>query len=100
MDAGQPGDQTARTRAILESAPNAIMTVDQNGVIESVNPAALTCFGCQAKDIINQHVEQFIPNLAMPTLLERPLAILFVLMTVYSIWRLGFRPKPKIFQEP
>ena len=33
-------------------------------------------------------------------LLERPLAILFVLMTAYSIWRLGFRPKPKIFQEP
>ena len=33
-------------------------------------------------------------------LLERPIAILFVLMTVYSVWRLGFKPKPKIFQEP
>ncbi len=33
-------------------------------------------------------------------LFERPIAILFVAMTAYSIWRLGFRPKPRIFQEP
>ncbi len=66
-------DQTARTRAILESAPNAIITVDENGRIESVNPEALTCFGCEAQDMANQHVEKFIPNLAMEPLLGRPL---------------------------
>ena len=33
-------------------------------------------------------------------LIERPIAIVFLLLTVYSVWRLGFRPKPKIFQEP
>ena len=33
-------------------------------------------------------------------LLERPIAIPFLLMTAISVWRLGFRAKPKIFQEP
>ena len=33
-------------------------------------------------------------------LLERPIAIPFLLMTAISVWRLGFCAKPKIFQEP
>lgn len=33
-------------------------------------------------------------------LLHRPITIFFVVITLYSIWRLGFRPKPKILQEP
>jgi putative tricarboxylic transport membrane protein len=32
-------------------------------------------------------------------LLTRPIAIFFLAVTAYSIWRLGFRPKPKILQE-
>ena len=33
-------------------------------------------------------------------LLHRPIAIAFVAITIYSLWRIGFRAKPKIFQEP
>ena len=33
-------------------------------------------------------------------LLDRPIAIGFLVLTAYSVWRLGFRPKPKILQEP
>ena len=33
-------------------------------------------------------------------LLERPIAILFVVLTGYSVWRLGFREKPAILREP
>jgi len=33
-------------------------------------------------------------------LLDRPIAILFMVLTAYSVWRLGFKPKPKILQEP
>lgn len=32
-------------------------------------------------------------------LLERPIAILFILLTAYSVWRLGAREKPKILQD-
>jgi len=33
-------------------------------------------------------------------LLGRPIAIFFLVLTAYSIWRLGFGHKPKILQEP
>jgi putative tricarboxylic transport membrane protein len=33
-------------------------------------------------------------------LLTRPIAILFVVMTGYSVWRLGFGTKPKFLREP
>lgn len=33
-------------------------------------------------------------------LLGQPIAIGFVLLTIYSLYRLGFKPKPKILQEP
>ena len=33
-------------------------------------------------------------------LFERPIAIIFVVLTAYSVWRLGFRQKPDILKEP
>lgn len=50
------------------------------------------------EDTLRQTLVLFEDNPA--DLLERPIAILFVLMTAYSVWRLGFKSKPKIFQEP
>jgi putative tricarboxylic transport membrane protein len=33
-------------------------------------------------------------------LVSRPIAMFFLVLTAYSVWRLGFRDKPKIFKEP
>ena len=33
-------------------------------------------------------------------LLYRPIALFFVAITAYSLWRIGFRSKPKFLQEP
>ena len=33
-------------------------------------------------------------------LLTRPIALLFVVATAYSLWRIGFRARPKILEEP
>lgn len=33
-------------------------------------------------------------------LLTRPIAIVFLLLTIYSVWRFGTREKPAIFKEP
>jgi putative tricarboxylic transport membrane protein len=33
-------------------------------------------------------------------LLFRPIALLFVIITVYSLWRIGFRSRPKILRAP
>jgi putative tricarboxylic transport membrane protein len=33
-------------------------------------------------------------------LLTRPIALFFVAVTVYSLWRIGFRSRPKFLQAP
>jgi putative tricarboxylic transport membrane protein len=33
-------------------------------------------------------------------LLTRPIAIAFLLLTIFSVWRFGTREKPAIFKEP
>lgn len=33
-------------------------------------------------------------------LVTRPIAMIFLVLTIYSVWRLGFREKPQILKEP
>ncbi len=56
-------DSEGRLRAILETAPNAIMTISEDGVIESLNPTAERMFGYVASKIIGQNFEILIPDL-------------------------------------
>ena len=47
-------DSEARTRAILAAAVDAIITIDERGMIESLNPAAEKLFGYAAAEMIGQ----------------------------------------------
>ena len=49
-------DRDERLRAILETAVEGIITIDERGNIESFNPAAEKIFGYQAAEIINRNV--------------------------------------------
>ena len=49
-------DQEERLRAILETAVESIITIDERGVIESFNPASEKMFGYQAKEVIGKNV--------------------------------------------
>jgi PAS domain S-box-containing protein len=51
----------ARLQAILETAVDGIITIDERGVIESFNPAAERLFGYPAEAIIGQNVKVLMP---------------------------------------
>ena len=46
--------QNARYNALMESAPDAIMTLDEEGVIQLVNPAVVLQFGYGAEELIGR----------------------------------------------
>ena len=55
-------DSEARTRTILETAVDAIITIDERGRVESMNPAAEGLFGYAAADILGQNVKMLMPD--------------------------------------
>ncbi|NOT01139.1 MAG: response regulator [Phycisphaerales bacterium] len=51
----------ARIRAVLESAVDGIITIDERGVIESLNAATQRLFGYTAAELIGQNVKMLMP---------------------------------------
>ncbi len=54
-------DSESRTRAILETAVDAIITIDEHGLIESLNPATERLFGYRAAELIGRNVNVLMP---------------------------------------
>ena len=54
-------DSESRTRAILETAVDAVITIDERGRIESVNPATERLFGYSADDLTGKNVKLLMP---------------------------------------
>jgi PAS domain S-box-containing protein len=57
-----PEAQAAKLRGILESAVTAIITIDDGGLIESINPATERLFGYGAAELIGQNVKVLMPE--------------------------------------
>src|SRR5690242_7144337 len=55
-------DTEERLRAILETAVEGIITIDDRGIIESMNPAAEKTFGFSAAEVIGRNVSVLMPS--------------------------------------
>jgi len=51
----------ARMRAILSSAADGIVMIDQNGIVLSFNRVAESIFGCSAKEVVGTGVQRLFP---------------------------------------
>ncbi|MGE5504573.1 MAG: ATP-binding protein [Actinomycetota bacterium] len=57
-------DSKARLDAIVAMAPDAVLTIDADGAIESANPACEPLFGYGADDLVGRSVAVVLPALA------------------------------------
>jgi two-component system, sensor histidine kinase ChiS len=55
-------ESQGRIQAILNTAADAIITIDQRGIVESVNSAAERLFGYSASDLIGYNVSMLMPS--------------------------------------
>jgi PAS domain S-box-containing protein len=54
-------ESEARHRAILETAPDTIVTIDEQGRIESVNPAVQRMFGYEPAEVVGKPISLLMP---------------------------------------
>ena len=55
-------ESAERLRAILDTAVDAIITIEESGVIESINPAAERAFGYTRDDLVGRNVSVLMPS--------------------------------------
>jgi len=55
-------DSEERLRAILQTAVEGIITIDERGIMESVNPAARKLFGYNQEEMVGQNVSILMPE--------------------------------------
>ncbi|MDC0357888.1 response regulator [Oligoflexia bacterium] len=63
-------DSDARTKAILETAPDGIISIDKSGTILSLNPAAAEIFGYEERDMLQSSFFDLITSTAEVNELE------------------------------
>ncbi len=55
-------ESQGRIQAILNTAADAIITIDQHGIVESVNSAAERLFGYTASELVGRNVSMLMPS--------------------------------------
>ncbi len=61
-DVSDLNERQARLEAILDNAVDAIITIDERGIMDSVNPATEKLFGYEAEELVGQNVKILMPQ--------------------------------------
>jgi diguanylate cyclase (GGDEF)-like protein/PAS domain S-box-containing protein len=59
---GRVKDNEQRLRAVLDHVLESIITIDRNGIMQSVNPSSEQIFGYQADEMVGQNVNMLMPE--------------------------------------
>lgn len=59
---GEVGEQRQRFQSLFETAPDAIIIIDQDGTVEDINGSAVRLFGYAINDVIGQDVKMLMPE--------------------------------------
>ena len=54
-------EKEQRLRAILEGGVEGIITIDEHGIVDSINPAACRIFGYASEEVLGQNVNMLMP---------------------------------------
>jgi PAS domain S-box-containing protein len=57
----EAGFNEAKIRSVVESVADGLLTLDELGTIESLNPAAAAMFGYAPDEVVGEHVDMLIP---------------------------------------
>ena len=49
-------------KAVIENSNEGIITIDDSGIVESINPGALKLFGYTSEDVIGQNISMLMPE--------------------------------------
>ena len=58
-----PSSEAAlRLKAVIDTAIDGILTIDEKGIVESINPAAAKLFGFEAKEVVGNNINILMPS--------------------------------------
>lgn len=55
-------DSSARIQSILDTVVDGIITIDQRGIVQTINPAVERIFGYAAEEVIGQNIKMLMPE--------------------------------------
>ena len=55
-------ENAALLKAIIDNAIDGIITIDDRGMVESINPSACKLFGYSAEDVIGNNITMLMPS--------------------------------------